>query len=314
MSPVKLSIPYDFRVSGDSLVRFDSLLTLMGKDAYLPAWVDGDPRKNGVDPMKPVQTLLKVFDRVNASGAEAARPKVRRAPACEMLEGRQLLNAAWTPPQGFGGWDRAAGEGANAAAYVHTLDAKGAKGAHGAGHAFAFPGGPGGPGHSFAFPGVPNGVAPSGVAPSSVAGKSFKAPSAQLQTDFQTLQTDQKALQAELSASLTAAVKADQAVIQQAFSSLTPTQMKAMQPSGPPTGTPSSNPTANLTATLTAAGVSSSQINTITTDLQNLKTALTTTDPTLQAKIAADEAAIVKDGGPSLPPNSQGMPGMPGMF
>ena len=55
-------------------------------------------------------------------------------------------------------------------------------------------------------------------------------PTAQLQTDFQTLQTDQKALQAEIPASLTAAVKADQAVIQKAFSSLTPTQMKALHP------------------------------------------------------------------------------------
>jgi len=243
--------------------------------------------------MKPVQTLLKVFDRINASSAEAARPKVRRAPACEMLEGRQLLNAAWTPPQGFPGWDGAAGKGADPAAHVHTLDAQGAKGAHRAGHAFAFPGAPG------------------GVAPSSVAGKSFQAPSAQLQAAFQTLQTDEKALQAQIPASLTAAVQADQAVIRQAFSSLTPTQMKALLPSGP-SGTPSSNPTANLTATLTAAGISSSQINTITTDLQNLKTALTT-DPTLQAKIAADEAAIVKDGGPSLPANSPGI-GLPGMF
>jgi len=245
--------------------------------------------------MKPVQTLLKVLDRINTSGAEAARPKVRRAPACEMLEGRQLLNAAWTPPQGFGGWDGAAGKGADPAAHVHTLDATGAKGARGAGHAFAFPGGSG------------------GVAPSGVAGKSFKAPSAQLQTDFQTLQTDEKALQAEIPASLTAAVKADQAVIQKAFSSLPPTQLKALQPSGPPTGTPSSNPTANLTTTLTTAGVSSSEINTITTDSQNLKNALTTTDPTLQAKIAAAEAAIVKDGGPSLPANGPGI-GMPGIF
>jgi len=238
---------------------------------------------------------LKVFDRVNASGAEAARPKVRRAPACEMLEGRQLLNAAWTPPEGLGGWDRAAGAGANPAALVHTLDAKGF---HGAAHNFKFTGAPGGPGHSFAFPGAPNGVAPSGFA-----GKSFKAPSAQLQADFQTLQTDQKALQAEIPASLTAAVKADQAIIRQAFSSLTPTQIQALRPSGPPAGTPSSNPTTNLTATLTAAGISSSQISTIEADLQNLKNAYTTTDPTLQAKIAADEAAIVKDGGPSLPAN-----------
>jgi hypothetical protein len=71
-----------------------------------------------------------------------------------------------------------------------------------------------------------------------------------------------------------------------------------------------------MTATLTAAGLSSSQISTIETDFQNLKTAYTTTDPTLQTKIAADEAAIAKDGGPSLPANSPGigMPGMPGMF
>ncbi len=260
--------------------------------------------------MKPVQTLLKVFDRINASGADAARPKVRRAPACELLEGRQLLNAAWTPPQGFPGWDGTAAKGADTAAHVHTLDATGVKGAHGVGHAFALRGGPGGAGHL----GAPNGVAPSGVA-----GKSMPAPSAQLQAAFQTQQTDEKALQAEIPASLTAAVKADQAVIQKAFSSLTPTQMQALRPSAPPTGTPSSNPTANLTATLTAAGISSSEINTITTDYQNLKTAYTTTDPTLQTKIAADEAAIVKDGGPSLPANSPGigmpgMPGMPGMF
>jgi hypothetical protein len=183
--------------------------------------------------------------------------------------------------------------------------------AKGTGHDFALPGGPGGPGgpgQSFAFPGAHGGVAPSGVA-----GKSFQALSPQLQTDFETLHDDQKALQAEIPASLTAAVKADQAVIRQAFSSLTPSQMKALLPSGPPTGTPSSNPTANLTATLTAAGIPSTQINTITTDRQNLETALTNTDPTLHAKIAADKAAIVQDGGPSLPANSQGI-GRPGMF
>src|SRR5271166_3503387 len=173
--------------------------------------------------MKPVQTLRKAFDRISASGAEAARPKVRRAPACEMLEGRQLLNAAWTPPQGFAGWDGAAGKGADAAAHVYTLDAKGA---HWAGHTFAFPGGAG---HTFAFPG-----ALGGVAPSSVDGKPFKAPSAQLQTDFQTLQTDQKALLAQIPASLIAAVQADHAVIRKAFSSLTPSQLKALLPGGPP--------------------------------------------------------------------------------
>ena len=118
---------------------------------------------------------------------------------------------------------------------------------------------------------------------------------------------------AQIPASVTAAVNADQATIQKAVSSLTPTQWKALLPGGPPSGTTSSNPTANMTAVLTEAGVSSSQINTITTDMQNLKTAMTTTDPTLQAKISADEAAIVQDGGPSLPANSQGI-GMPGRF
>ncbi|MGZ3430819.1 MAG: hypothetical protein ACXVA7_03205 [Isosphaeraceae bacterium] len=240
--------------------------------------------------MKPVQTLRKAFDRISASGAEAARPKVRRAPACEMLEGRQLLNAAWTPPHGFAGWDGAAGKGADRAAHVYMLDARGA---HGAGHTFAFSGAPG------------------GVAPGGVAGKTFKV-TAQLQTDFQTLQADQKTLMAQIPASVTAAVEADQAVIQKAFSSLTPTQLKALHPE-PPSGTTSSNPTANLTATLTAAGISSSEINTMTTDFQNLKNAMTTTDPALQAKIAADKAAIVQDGGPSLPTNAHGFR-MPGMF
>jgi len=241
--------------------------------------------------MKPVQTLLKVFDRINASGAEAARPKVRRAPACEMLEGRQLLNAAWTPPQGFAGWHGDVGKGADLAAHVRTWDAQGVKGAQRAGH-------------DFAFPGATNGVAPSGVA-----GKSFQALSPQLQTDFETLHDDQKALQAEIPANLTAAVKTDQTEIRQAFLSLTPTQLQALRPSGPLSGTTSSNPTANMTAILTEAGVSSSEMNTITTDLKNLQTAMTTTDPTLQAKIAADKAAIVQDGGPSLPVKGTGMPG-----
>jgi hypothetical protein len=82
-----------------------------------------------------------------------------------------------------------------------------------------------------------------------------------------------------------------------------------------PGGTSNGDPTANLLADLTTAGVSSAQANQIVTDFQNLKTALTTTDPALQAKIAADQAAITKDGGPNLPAHDHGM-GMPlpGMF
>jgi hypothetical protein len=261
--------------------------------------------KNGVNPMKSLKTLWKAFDRINTSDSEAARPKVRRAPACEMLEGRQLLNAAWTPPLGFAGWDGAATRGAGAIAHVRALDAKGT---HRAFDNLKLAGASASAGHNFAFHGAPNGGAPGGVA-----GKSFQAPSAQLQTDFQTLQTDQKALQAEIPASLTEAVKADQAVIQKAFSTLTPTQMQALRPGGPPSGTSNGNSTANLTAALTSAGVSSSEINTITTDIQNLKNAYITTDPTLQAKISADEAAIVKDGGPSMPSHGPGL-GIPGMF
>ena len=239
--------------------------------------------------MKPMQTLLRTFDRIKASGAEAARPKVRRAPACELLEGRQLLNATWTPPQGFAGWDGAAGTGTSPAAQLRPFDVKGA----GLG------------GHAFGIQGASRGFGGPGFA-----GPKFTQLSAQLQADFKTLDTHQKALKAEIPASLTAAVKADQDVIRQAFSKLTPTQMKALHPGRVHGGTPSGDPTANLAANLTAAGVSSSEINTLTTDYQNLKNALTTTDPTLQAKIAAAEAAIVKDGGPSLPVKGTGMPGM----
>jgi len=242
--------------------------------------------------MNAVQTLLKAFDRIHASASEPARTKVRRAPACETLEGRQLLNAAWTPPRGFPGWDGAAGTGTGPAAHVRPFNMKGADRG----------------GHAFDIHGAPQGLGGQGFA-----GHKFTKPSAQLQADFQTLQADQKALQAEIPTSLTDAVKADQAVIRQAFSSLTPTQMKALHPGGPhQNSTPGGDPTANLAADLAAAGVSSSQASTIVTDLQNLKNALTstTTDPTLQAKIAADQAAIVKDGGPSLPAQGIGMPGM----
>ena len=134
--------------------------------------------------------------------------------------------------------------------------------------------------------------------------------SSQLQTDYKTLHTDQKTLQAEIPASLTAAVKADLDIIHQAFAKLTPTQMQALHSSGTQGGTISSESTSSLTAALTAAGVSSSEINTITTDVQNLKNAYTTTDLALQAKIAADKAAIGKDGGLSFPVKGPDMPGI----
>jgi hypothetical protein len=198
---------------------------------------------------------------------------------------------------------------------VYTWNAKGANGAVSTSKLTAAPGGAR---HIFAFPGALGGAAPSSVAPNSLAGHSFKAaPSAQLQAAFKNLQTDEKSLMAQIPASVTSAVTTDQATIQQALSSLTPTQWKALHsggaPSGTTSGTTSSNPTANMTATLTEAGVSSSQITAIETDFKNLQTAMTTTDPTLQAQITADKAAIAQDGGPSLPANGPGM-GMPGRF
>ena len=218
--------------------------------------------------------------------------KVQRAPVCESLEGRQLLNGAWTGPMGLPMWSGApTGTGPVPAAHVHAFDLKGGqKGGH-ALDLHGAPKGKGGPGADFA-------------------GHAFTKPSAQLQADFNTLQTDMKTLQAEIPATLTAAVKADQAVIQQAFSSLTPTQQQALRPSAAPTGTPSADPTADLAAHLTAAGISSTQASQIVADMKNLQTALTTTDPALQAKIAADQAAIAKDGGPTLPAHGPGMPGM----
>jgi hypothetical protein len=231
--------------------------------------------------MKPVQTLLRALERISTSRAEAARPKVRRAPACETLEGRQLLNAAWMPSQGL--------PLMHGAAHVRRFNVRGAVSG----------------GHAFDIQGASKGFGGQGFA-----SHMSTQLSAQLQADFKTLDTDQKQLLAEIPASLTAAVKADQDVVRQAFAKLTPTQMKALHASGPQIGSASSNPTANMVANLTAAGVPSSQASAIATDFQNLKTALTSTDPTLQAKIAADKAAIVKDGGPSLPVKGTGMPGI----
>jgi hypothetical protein len=41
--------------------------------------------------MKPVQTMWKAFDRINASGAEAARPKVRRAPGISSSQANTIV-------------------------------------------------------------------------------------------------------------------------------------------------------------------------------------------------------------------------------
>ena len=138
-------------------------------------------------------------------------------------------------------------------------------------------------------------------------------PRAQLQADFQTLQADEKTLQSEIPSSLITAVKTNQATIQKALSSLTPTQLQAIASQWAAEQHVQQRPHVKPYDRPDRSRCLLSEINTITTDMQNLKNAYTTTDPTLQAKISADEAAITKDGGPSMPAGAQGF-GMPGMF
>jgi hypothetical protein len=146
--------------------------------------------------------------------------------------------------------------------------------------------------------------------------------SAQTQSDLQTLQMDMKTLQAEIPASITAAVGADQATIGNALGSLGPAHCKALGPVDPPSDASSSTPpdvTSRLTALLTAANVRSAQITQIEADFTAYQNALSTTDPTLQAKITTDKAALAKDmpamhfgGGDSAPGDLGGTGGLLG--
>ena len=108
---------------------------------------------------------------------------------------------------------------------------------------------------------------------------------------------------------ITAAVTADQTTIQNALAGLTPAQRKAQMPapgSWTSSSTTTPNPSAQLTGLLTAANVPSDQITTIVSDFAAYQNALTTTDPTLQAKITADKAALAKDM-PGMPAEMRGM-------
>jgi hypothetical protein len=127
-------------------------------------------------------------------------------------------------------------------------------------------------------------------------GHGMPALSAQAKADMQTLQTDVKTLQSEIPSSVTAQLKADKATIDKALATLTPTQLKARQPA-PPSGTttPPTDPTALISSTLKTAGLSDAQITQITTDFQNYQNTLKTIDPTLTAKITADQAALSND-------------------
>jgi hypothetical protein len=202
-------------------------------------------------------------------GAGAVRGRARRTPACERLEGRQLLNA------------RMAGD---------------------------LTGGPGGP---MGMLGGPIGGVPGQFHTMDQAGHAAgSAPkvtlSAQAQADMKTLRADEQAFRNEIPASLTATIQADQAVIRQAMASLPkptfggrqagPPRLDKLVSADPATARPSTfDPTAGLKAMLTKANVSSSEIETIVRDFQNARTTLGGVDPTLQSKIAADQAALQKD-------------------
>jgi hypothetical protein len=132
------------------------------------------------------------------------------------------------------------------------------------------------------------GFAPGGM------GHDLFATNPQAKADMQTLRNDIKTLQAEVPAALQAQLTADKATIDQALASLSPSQRKAEHMT-PRSTTPPSDPTAFLTTQLQAANLSASQIAQIKTDLQNYQTTIQTVDPTLYAKITADQAALAND-------------------
>ena len=140
--------------------------------------------------------------------------------------------------------------------------------------------------------------------------------SAQAQADLQTLQTDVKSLQAEIPSSLQDQLKADKATIDQALHSLTPAQHRAEHQALDSSATPPSDPIAALTGRLQAANVPADKITQITTDLQNYQSSLQTVDPTLYAKIQADQAAVSQDLPAGHHPGPQGGAGLlgPGLF
>jgi hypothetical protein len=137
---------------------------------------------------------------------------------------------------------------------------------------------------------------------------SFSPPtmSAALKADLTTLQNDENQLQSEIPSSVTSAVTADQAVISKALSSLPRPEFSAKSMTPPSMSATNTPP--DTTSMLEKAGISAAQATQIATDLQTYQTDLNTVDPTLQAKIAADKAAITKDGGPTLPSGAVGMP------
>jgi hypothetical protein len=239
--------------------------------------------------MSSIQTVVASLFGVTTSRSDGARTGGRRAPACEALEGRQLLNASWGSglAGSYGVWDATAGgPGSPDPAHVHHGDGPGGLDKN---H-FHNPGAEG-QGHPGKGPGI-------------------FALSPQAKADFQTLQND---IKSEIPATLTAQLKADKATIDQALTSLTPAQRKAEHTAfESATATPPSDPTAALSARLKAANVSDAQINQIITDFQTYQSTLQSIDPTLSAKITADQAALAKDLPAGHQPGPMGGPGLMG--
>src|SRR3954451_12391303 len=152
--------------------------------------------------MGSIQTIIASMSGAASHRVDGNRARARRAPACESLEGRALLNAGWGGAHSHGMWDGMAGAaGRLEEAPVHTW---GGGAALDKGHM-----------HDHGFPGV------------GAPGHGMPALSAQAQADLQTLQNDVKSLQAEIPSSLQDQLKADKTTIDQALHSLTPAQQRA---------------------------------------------------------------------------------------
>jgi hypothetical protein len=199
--------------------------------------------------------------------ANAARSLGRRSPSCEPLEGRQLLNGSWAQ----GGWQAHPGA---ISAHVHRPGriAGGHAAAAGLGRA---KGKGAGAGHDLASAGP------------------------QVQADLVALQADTKALQAEVPADLTAKVRADRTMIEEAHATLAPGSFNAPTAWQAPTpDTFSSNQSGRISTMLRNSGASDQEINALIADFKTYKKTIDSLDPALHAKIAADKAALAKDLGP----------------
>jgi hypothetical protein len=217
-------------------------------------------------------TFQTLIARLVAGDAMRAKVKTnavrnlgRRSPTCEPLEGRQLLNGSWAQ----GGWQ--AHHGA-ISAHVHR------PGRITGGHVAA---------------------AGLGRARGKGAGHDLASAGPQVQADLLALQADTKALQAEVPADLTAKVRADRTMIEEAHATLAPGSFNAPTAWQAPTpDTFTSDQVGRISTMLRNAGNSDQEINALIADFKTYKKTIDSLDPALHAKIAADKAALAKDLGP----------------